>query len=65
LHSRVLALHILKQGERLAERAERILHTGLAVRLSRGVFRLEEGANRLRDVLDDAEHLLRNVGVLL
>jgi hypothetical protein len=61
----VLALHILQQRERLAERTERTLHTGFAVRLSRCVFRLEKRPNRFRDVLDDAEHLLWNVLVLL
>jgi len=61
----VLTLHILKQCERLAERTERTLHTGFAVRLGRSVFRFEKRPNRFRDVLDDAEHLLRNVLVLL
>jgi hypothetical protein len=61
----VLALHVLEQGECLAERTERILYAGLAVRLGRGVLRLEKRADGLRDVLDDAEHLLRNVFVLL
>jgi hypothetical protein len=65
LHAQVLALHILKKRERLAERTEGTLHTGLAVRLGRGVLRLEQRANGLRDVLDDAEDLLRNVLVLL
>ena len=41
----MLALHILKQRERLAERAERVRHTGLPVRLGRRVFRFEERAN--------------------
>ena len=61
----MLALHVLKQGERLAERAKRILHTGLAVRLGRCVFRLEQGSDGPRDVLSDPENLLRNVRVLL
>jgi hypothetical protein len=61
----VLALHVLKQGECLAERTERILYTGFAVWLGRGVFRFEKRANGLRDILDDPEHLLRNVFVLL
>jgi hypothetical protein len=61
----VLALHILKQGERLAERTECTLYTSFAVWLGRRVFRLEKRANGLRYVLDDAEHLLRNVLVLL
>jgi len=61
----MLALHILKEGERLAERAQRILHTCLAVRLGRGVFRLEKRTDGLGDVLDDAKHLLWNVLVLL
>jgi len=49
----------------LAERTERILYAGLAVWLGRGVLRLEQRADGLRDVLDDPEHLLRNVFVLL
>jgi hypothetical protein len=61
----MLALHILKKGERLAERAQRILHTRLAVRFGRRIFCLEKRADGLRDVLDDAKHLLRNVLVLL
>jgi hypothetical protein len=65
LRARVLALYILKQRQRLAERTERVLHAGLAVRLGRGVLRLEKRADGLRDVLDDAEHLLRNIFVLL
>jgi hypothetical protein len=61
----MLALHILKKGERLAERAQRVLYTRFAIRFGRRVFRLEKRANGLRDVLDDAKHLLRNVLVLL
>ena len=61
----MFALHILKQRKRLAECTERVLHAGLAVRLGRCVLRFEKRADGLRDVLDDAEHLLRNIFVLL
>ena len=61
----MFALHVLKEGEGLAERTERVLHAGLAVRLGRCVLRLEKCPDGFRDVLDDAEHLLRNVFVLL
>ncbi|TNF63721.1 MAG: hypothetical protein EP303_02435 [Deltaproteobacteria bacterium] len=65
MNTRVLALHILKQRERLAERAQRVLHAGLAIRFGRGVFGLEERPDGLRDVLGDPEYFLRNVSVLL
>jgi hypothetical protein len=61
----VLALHILKQRECLTERAERVLHAGLAVQLGRRVLRLEERPDRFRDVLGDAESFLWNARVLL
>ncbi|UCF46035.1 MAG: hypothetical protein JSU89_02315 [Myxococcales bacterium] len=55
----------MKQRERLAERAQRVLHAGLAIRFGRGVFGLEERPDGLRDVLGDPEYFLRNVSVLL
>jgi len=61
----MLTLHILKQGQRLAESAQRVLYTRFAIRFGRCVFRFEKRPNGLRDVLDDAKHLLRNVLVLL
>ena len=61
----MLALHVLEQCKRLAERAERVLHAGLAVRFSRGVFGLKEGADGLGNVLRESEELIGNVGILL
>gem|GEM_PF-4829133 len=61
----MFALHVLKQRERLAERAQRVLHAGLAVRLGGGVFRLEEGPDGFGDVLRHSAHLLGDVRVFL
>jgi hypothetical protein len=61
----MVALHVLKQGERLAERAECVFDAALAVRFGRRVLRLEEGADRLGDVLREAENLIGNVVILL
>jgi hypothetical protein len=61
----MLALHVLKQRERLAQGSECVLDAGLAVDLRRGVLRLEQGAHRLRDVLRNPEDLFRDVRVLL
>jgi len=58
----VLALHVLKQGESLAECAQRVLHAGLPVRLRRGEFGFEQSANGFGDVLRDSENSFRNVG---
>ncbi len=61
----MVAVHVLEQGERLAERAEGVLDAGLAVRFGGRVFRLEEGADRLGHVLRESENLVGNLGVLL
>ncbi len=61
----MFSLHILEKGERLTQRPQRALHACLAVRFGGRVFRFEERADGLCDVLDDAQHLLRNVFVLL
>ena len=61
----MVALHVLEQGERLAERAERVLDAGLAVRLGGRELRLEERADRLGHVLRETQNLFGNVGVLL
>jgi len=61
----MLALHVLKQRERLAERSQRVLHTGLTVGLGRCIFRLEEGADGPRDILRQSKYLLGNLRVFL
>jgi hypothetical protein len=61
----VLALHVLQQGQRLAERAKGALHTRFPIGLRRCLFSLEQRPDRLRDVLRDLENFFRNFGVLL
>ena len=61
----MLAVHVLEQGEGLAERAKRALHAGLAIRFRRGVFGFKECANGSRHVLSESEDLFGNVAVLL
>ena len=61
----MLALHVLKQCERLAQRSECAFDACLAVDLRRGVLRFEEGADRFCDVLRNTEDFFRDVCVLL
>jgi hypothetical protein len=61
----MVAVHVLQEGERLAERTQRVLDAGLAVRLGGRELRLEKGADRLGDVLRESENLFGYVGVLL
>lgn len=61
----MLALHVLKERERLAQGPERVLDTGLAVDLRRRVLRFEQRTDRPGDVLRHAEDLLRDIRVLL
>jgi hypothetical protein len=61
----VLALHVLQQGERLAQGAEGVLDASLAIDLGRSVLGFEERSDRLRDVLSDAQRFFWNVCVLL
>ena len=61
----MLALHVLKKCQCLAERAERVLHAGLSVNLGRCVLGFEEGANGPRDILRQSKYLLGNLRVFL
>ncbi len=61
----MVAIHVLEQGEGLAERAQGVLYAGLAIRFSGGVLRLEQSADRLGHVLRQPENLFGNVRILL
>lgn len=61
----MLALHVLEQGERLAQGPEGVLDARLAVDLGGSVLGFEKRADRPRDVLRDAEGFFWYVGVLL
>jgi hypothetical protein len=61
----VLALHVLKQRERLAQGSEGVLDARLPVDFGGSVLGFEKRAHRSRDVLRDAERFFWNVSVLL
>ena len=65
LHAPVLAPHVLKEREGLADEAERCLHRALAVDLVARALGLEELSDRLGEVLRHGEHVLRDVRIVL
>ena len=64
-HAVVLALDVLQKRQSLTQGPERTLDACLAVWLGRRMLRLEEGPDRSRDVLRDAEDFPWNVCLAL
>lgn len=61
----MLALDVLKESQRLAERSKCAFDAGLSVWLGRSALRLEESPDRLRDILGDRQDIVRYVSLLL